>query len=96
MSEEKMTAEKAKEFFNLAGHLIPILLDEKFHSHKAESVALKALEAKGFLAGWDARGCKDCHVIDDYPDITVDDLARIKNEILKLQSEEERNKTNYE
>lgn len=45
-----MNATEAREVFNLAGHLVKVLLDENFHSHKATPLALKALEAKGYLA----------------------------------------------
>ena len=78
--DEGMTVEKAKEVIekqNLGG------IDGVTGIGEREF-------CKGFLQGWDARGWEDCHVIDNYPDITVNDLARIKDEILKLQSEGEK------
>lgn len=43
--------------------------------------------SQGFLEGY-KQGVKDAtKTIDDYPDITVEDLARIKNQLYELLDE---------
>lgn len=84
----EMNEERAQKTVETYCHFDRLAYDENVHSRE-DNILMEYREAKGFLAGWNARGHKDCQILDDYPDITVDDLARIKNEILNLQTSDE-------
>ena len=61
------------------------IVDAEFHQTSGFSKDDPSLcKAKGFIQGWQARGQADCQILNDYPDITVDDLARLKEEIFCL------------
>lgn len=83
MAEKEMTIEKAREIVSLYGQIKGTR--SSWHENRR-----KFLGAHDFIDGWKARGIADRQILNDYPDITVEDLARLKALMNELDTPEGR------